>query len=581
MSDQEQPTGDTAPTPARRTTPAVLDRWDILLFALIGGLGGYALRLLGTTDELEGRLVMSLAVGILAACAGFLAAWARRAIPARLALSLGLTALLAIATWLVIGAAPAQSRELGLGFMQNFWLFPSLPLVGYLGLVFGLVAIDEGGPRWPYPAIFRTGLNVPIQLGLGLLAGGLICGFVFLWALALTAAGWGGLQAAFEDGWLWPVLGGSTTGIAVGLARSVDKLREAAEAIILIAARLGLPLLAVFSSLFAIAILIGGIDNLRAAGSPTGILLSLAILAKLIFNAVYRDGGETPRRIMRSFAWIAIAVLPIYASLAVYGISVRVLEYGFTPSRLIVLIVSSLVAAYTLLLLISLVGDVVRSGGKTRWMPLVSQLNTGFAGLWFVLLLALQSPLLSANQISVNDQLARLSDGRTEAEAFSYDALRFDMGAPGRRAIAELADITDHPEADYIRGRASAARDATERWTLRSTPPSSADPLPDALLEQMDALASIGSDETRTLLAAAITRRDAAQTLMCEIEADDTLTDAQKLTAQYELRQRMPHFVNDAVRIAGEFPDLADAPGMEDREHYTPSDWIPQLSECQ
>ncbi|WP_417493526.1 hypothetical protein [Maricaulis sp.] len=585
MNDQEASAGmpGTAPAATVRRATAALDRWDILLFALIGGLGGHALRLLATVDGLEGRLVTALAVGILAACASFLVTWARQAIPARLALSLGLTALLAIGTWLVIGAAPAETPDQNLGFMQNFWFFPSLPLIGYLGLVFGLVAIDEGGPRWRYPAIFRTGLNLPIQLGLGLLAGGLICGFVFLWALALSAAGWDGLKAAFEDGWLWPVLGGLMAGIAVGLARSVDKLREAAEAIILIAARLGLPLLAVFSSLFAVAILIGGIDNLRAAGSPTGILLSLAILAKLIFNAVYRDGAETPGRIMRSFAWIAIAALPVYASLAVYGISVRVLEYGFTPSRFVVLIVASLVAAYTLLLLISLAGDVLRPG-KTRWMPLVSRLNTGFAALWFVLLLALQSPLLNANQISVDDQMARLMDGRTEADTFSYAALRFDMGEPGRRAITGLAEITDHPQADYIRGHAGAARDAATRWSLRSAVPTPDDPVPDALLGEMDALTSIGQEEARALLAAAIARLDAAQALMCGIEADDTLSDAQKLSAQYELQQRVPHLVSDAVRIAENFPELGDVPALRDRVDYaayTPADWAPELSECE
>tara|TARA_R110000868_G_scaffold162329_12_gene393481 strand:- start:1526 stop:1873 length:348 start_codon:yes stop_codon:yes gene_type:complete len=115
MSDQEQPTGtlDTdatgtgtantgttaaSPIAPQGPAPAALDRWDIFLFAIIGGLGGHALRLLTTIESLEGRLATSLAVGILAACAGFLATWARRDMPARLALNLGLTALLAIGT---------------------------------------------------------------------------------------------------------------------------------------------------------------------------------------------------------------------------------------------------------------------------------------------------------------------------------------------------------------------------------------------------------------------------------------------------------------------------------------------------
>lgn len=578
------------PSSTDQTPPAApLDRWDLALLALVGGLCGYVFYwLIQNHESIDDRLTGALGVYLVVGAASFAVCWAREAMPARLVLILCITALTGIVTWLITGGSPDET-----GMVQDqtagFWFFPSLPLVMFLGLVFGLVAIGQNRARWPYPAIFRTGLNLPIQWGFGLAAAGLLTGFVYLWALALSAAGWDGLNQAFEAGWLASPLAGTIAGLAIGLARSVNKLREAAEAIILIAAKLALPILAVFSVAFASAILIGGIDNLQAAGSPTAILLSLAILAKLIFNAVYRDGSERPGRIMRSFAWIALATLPVYASLAVHGILLRVTEYGFSPSRVIVLIVAGLVAAYTLLLLLSLAGDILRPA-RQGWMPLVSRLNTGFAGLWFVLLLALQSPLLSPNSISAADQVARLMDGRTEAEDFDYRTLRFNMGAPGRRAIGQLTELTDHPEAELISARAEEMRDMISPWVpAQSQTPTATgqrepyrepyEAAPAQWLDRIDQLQSIGVDEARALLEVATLRRDAAQALMCEIRASDTLSAGQKVAAERALQTRVSHFLANANLIASGFPELADDPALL-QPSMASGHWTPDARLC-
>jgi hypothetical protein len=568
--------------------PASLDRWDMLLLALIGGLCGYGFyALIEFNESIDDRLTAPLFVWVITGAASISVSWARSAMPARLGLALGLMALIGLVTWLITGDSAAMAD--GPGFTMRFWFFPSIALVTFLGLVFGLVSIEQGRARWPYPAIFRTGLNLPIQWGFGLAAAGLLTGFVYLWALALSAAGWDGLNQAFKAGWLASPLAGTIAGLAIGLARSVNKLREAAEAIILIAAKLALPILAVFSVAFAAAILIGGIDNLQAAGSPTAILLSLAILAKLIFNAVYRDGSERPGRIMRSFAWIALATLPVYASLAVHGILLRVTEYGFSPSRVIVLIVAGLVAAYTLLLLLSLAGDILRPA-RQGWMPLVSRLNTGFAGLWFVLLLALQSPLLSPNSISAADQVARLMDGRTQAEDFDYRTLRFNMGAPGRRAIGQLTELTDHPEAELISARAEEMRDMISPWVpAQSQTPTATgqrepyrepyEAAPAQWLDRIDQLQSIGVDEARALLEVATLRRDAAQALMCEIRASDTLSAGQKVAAERALQTRVSHFLANANLIASGFPELADDPALL-QPSMASGHWTPDARLC-
>ena len=545
-----------------------LERFDLIVLTIAGALAGTILYQLGQAEFDDTRLLALIGSTTFAAIASFMVLWSRDRMISRLAMTAAMAVLIGGITWLVAGNI-VEGEGANNGFTAVFWVFPSVPLIGFLGMVFARVWLEEGLPLFAYPHIFRAGLNLPLQWGVGALLGGAVTLFVFLWAFAFEAAGWNGLKLAFEDGWIVLPLSGGITALATGLARSITRMRSALEAIILIAANIALPLLAVFSSLFAIAVLIGGMESLKAAGSPTAILLSLAIAAMLIFNGVYRDGSTTPGPVMRSFVWVTLATLPVYASLATYGIFIRVLEYGFTPSRFVVLIVTGLVALYTLLLLVSLIGDILRRNSPI-WMPLVARLNTGFSALWLILLISFQLPFLSPDSYSASDQMARLIDGRTPHDKFDYSALRFDMGQPGRETINTLAELTEHPQAEQISASATQMRDRTSPWV--TAPVATAEPDIDTafsreFLERLEEINLIGQDAAWASYLAAGERLDSAQALLCELQGRDDLTDAEKRWAEARLASDVQQDYSSAAQALSRYPELTGLDRQADADN--------------
>lgn len=64
--------------------------------------------------------------------------------------------------------------------------------------------------------------------------------------------------------------------------------------------------------------------------------------------------------------------------------------------------------------------------------------NPALALLFCVLLVLINTPLLNPVQLSVDDQVRRLLDGRTKAEAFDAHYLRFGLEKAGEEAYAQL-----------------------------------------------------------------------------------------------------------------------------------------------
>jgi hypothetical protein len=580
-------TNDTSKSPSPDTTAPAEDvhlpseqlkRLDLIIMAIAGVLAGTILYTLGQIEAGDARQIALLGSTTFAAIASFIILWSRERLPERLVIISSMAALIGGITWLISGTTLDDSSN---HFTFVFWVFPSIPLIGFLGMVFARVWLEGGSPAMAYPQIFRAGLNIPLQWGIGALLGGAVTLFVFLWAFAFEAAGWTGLKLAFDDGWIVLPLAGAITALATGLARALTRMRSALESIILIGAKIALPLLAVFSALFAIAVIIGGMESLKAAGSPTAILLSLAIAAKLIFNGVYRDGSRPPGPVMRSFVWITLGTLPVYALLAAHGIFIRVHEYGFTPSRFVVLTITGLIALYTILLLISLVGDILKRR-RADWMPLVARLNTGFAALWMVLLISFQLPFLSPDVYSANDQTARLLEGRTPHDKFDYAGLRFEMGAPGRDAINALAELTDHPDAEHIRAAAADMRDRTARWVTPPTEPVEPEIDNDFsrnVLTRIEAINRIGEAEARASYLAAIDRRDTAQTLLCELLARDDISPAERQWAQSRMASDISYELRQAEHMLRRYPALIDL--IPDEEATAVNRWNPNIRACE
>ncbi|MDQ7018388.1 MAG: DUF4153 domain-containing protein [Robiginitomaculum sp.] len=468
---------------------------EYLVLAIIGALCGAALWFIFGHDVITDLQKPTLAAFVLSLAIGFTLIWRLENTFVRFGFIL-LQALLITALtfqFIPIGIKPGANSFV-------FWMVVGAPLLVFLLSAFARASLRERRLFWPYKALWQSGAS--------LLADGLIAGGVGL-AAVLFVALWGAAFKAFDMDWTAKIvhspafllpLGGAAAALAGGLARSNEKLGEAVRSILLIGCRIGLPLAALFSLVFALGLLSGGVDSLEKVPlTPTGLLLALALISELIFNGVYQDGVRKPPNWLRGFSWVALAILPIYAVAAAMALWMRVDAYGLTPPRMIALIALTLTAAYTLLLLIGLVSEFFTKR-LSVWMPPVAKLNTAMALVWIATLVLMHTPFLDPVVVSAKNQEMRLINGKTPPEKFDYGFLYFELGRPGRAAIARLETQND----SQILAGINRAKAASDYWSYKFPIADKAQPGEDA---EQQALSQINA----LLAPTGMTMEDAAQ----------------------------------------------------------------------
>lgn len=453
----------TAPAPANADAATVSQKnqnpftgLDYLVLAIIGALSGIALKLALDEGFIVETLQAPLIAFIMTFAAGTTLLWRRQSLPARLILILAQAALLAFLTWLSItNTANANDAPL------VFWIGLGGPLLGFLLSAFARASLREHTLFWPYKALWQAGASILADAIIAVAVGLAAVAFVALWGAAFKSFGmtWAA-NITHSPSFLLP-LGGAAAALAGGLARNNIRLGEAVRSILLIGCRIGLPLAALFSLVFAIGILGGGVANLEKVPlTPTGLLLALALASELIFNGVYQDGHEKPPRWLRLSTWLALAILPIYTLSAAAALWMRVQTYGLTPPRTIALIALTLTAAYTVLLLAGLISEFFAKRLST-WMPPVAKLNTAMALVWIATLVLIHTPVLDPIALSARNQEARLISGKVSAADFDFGFLKFELGKPGQAALARLGAMDD-PAIQAGIERANAAKNYWE-----------------------------------------------------------------------------------------------------------------------
>jgi Family of unknown function (DUF6624)/Domain of unknown function (DUF4153) len=418
--------------------PQTITTLDYIVLAVIGTLGGLLIWSIGEGDLIAKGIKPQFAMLVLSITAGFTLLWRSEQIIRRLGFILALALLLSGLTWLTF----ANGKDVDEAPVF-FWVAIGAPLLGFLMSAFARASFRERALFWPYGALWRSGAS--------LLADGIIASAVGLAAIAFVAL-WGAAFKAFGMSWAADIahnaaflipLGGGAAALAGGLARSNTRLGEAVRSVLLIGCRVGLPLAALFSLVFAIGIIGGGADSLeKVPFTPAGLLLALALASELIFNGVYQDGTQKPPRWLRLFSWVALAILPIYTLAAAAALWMRVDSYGLTPPRMIALIALTLTAAYTVLLLLGLLSELFSKRFST-WMPPVAKLNTLMALVWIATLILMHTPLLDPVSVSARNQASRLLANKALAETFDFGFLQFKLGEPGKQALERLAQSAD------------------------------------------------------------------------------------------------------------------------------------------
>ncbi|NWG72351.1 MAG: DUF4153 domain-containing protein [Parvularculaceae bacterium] len=350
-----------------------------------------------------------------------------------------------------------------------FWLLMGLPLSGYLMATLAKAMLRGKTPP-DYSDVFFHGLTQPI-----ISAG---AGFIALLAVVLLFA-WSGLLKAlevdffhklFQEPWfLLPFIGG-VGGLAIALMRGLQATLGGFRFLLLLLARILMPITAAFSLTFLAVLALKGSEPIFAAPYPSAVMLGLAFGSMLIFNGVYQNGaGEPPAAWLRLSTILALLAFPVYAGLAAQAFWLRIEDYGLTPPRIIGLAMTGLAALYSVVALAGLVSE-INWGGK-RWMPPVAPLNTLMAVIWVVVLCGLASPLINQWDLSARSQERRLAEGKVSAAAFDYGYLRFRLGAHGEAALDRLFALDGHAEAATIQAGVARARAASDYWEYKNPLP--------------------------------------------------------------------------------------------------------------
>ena len=277
---------------------------------------------------------------------------------------------------------------------------------------------------------------------------------LMLWGQLFKVIGIEFFMELFTEDWFAiPVL---TVAFGMGvilfrrLTRVIDNITQLLHWLI----KLLLPLVVAVALVFLAALPVTGLAPLWDTGSGTALLLWLLALTLFFVNAVYQDGREAdpyPAFLHRAI-YLGLCATPIVAALALYGLVLRLQQYGWTVERCWGFVTWLILALFS----VGYVLGIVRR--RDEWTVDLARVNTGMGLVVLAVMVLANSPLLDFRKISLGSQLARVETGAIELEDFDFWYARTHLARPGYLAMEAMkADIGDS-DPDLLAAIANPAR---------------------------------------------------------------------------------------------------------------------------
>ena len=196
-----------------------------------------------------------------------------------------------------------------------------------------------------------------------------------------------------------------------------------------------LPPFSVLSVVFVVSLPFSGMKTLWDTGQASFLMLLLQFATLLLANAAWLDGTRTSfsNKGVEVCAKLSLLCLPIYTTLCLYSLGLRVQQYGWSVDRIhaafFVVIAGIWGLGYAGVVLLR------------QWPSSIGRINTAAALILAVIVAAMNSPLLDPYRLSANNQAERLLEGRTRPEDFDFLYLRFNLGRYGKYALSRLQDM--------------------------------------------------------------------------------------------------------------------------------------------
>lgn len=238
-----------------------------------------------------------------------------------------------------------------------------------------------------------------------------------------------------EDWFIFPVLG-FAFGLGVIIFRNltgvIDNISKLLHGLI----KLLLPLIVTVAVIFLAALPFVGLEVLWSTGSGTALLLWLLAIMLFFTNAVYQDGRETNpySPIIHRLIFSGLCVMPIVSVLSLYGLILRVNQYGWSVERCWAFVVWFILT----LIAVGYVMGIVRR--RAEWTIDLARVNTSMGLVVLSIMLLANSPVLDFRKISLWSQMNRVESGQIELNEFDFWYTRNHLARPGYLAMEEMKE---------------------------------------------------------------------------------------------------------------------------------------------
>lgn len=288
----------------------------------------------------------------------------------------------------------------------------------------------------PYRSLFEQAWNNAMVLPFAALFVGLCWGVLALWAGLFALLKVEFFAETFTQPAFICMATGLMAGLGVLMARGQPKALRMMLQLVLALFKLLLPLLALVMVLFVLFLPFTGLQPLWDTGHATVLLCYLLLCLVLGVNAVYQDGSAAQSPYPAPVQWLvqaAVVLMPVLALLAVWGLGLRVGQYGWTVQR----IGAAVVVGVLLLYSVGYAAAALRVDA-VRWLSGIARWNPGMSWLVMALLVLLHTPVLDPYRISAQHQRDRLAQGQAPVSLSALEQLRFGHGRHGVPALQFL-----------------------------------------------------------------------------------------------------------------------------------------------
>ncbi|MFC5736592.1 DUF4153 domain-containing protein [Sinirhodobacter huangdaonensis] len=424
-------------------------------FILLGTLAGLAFWLLSDLPlELrQSRAFLAVAVLSLSFFGGALAMLGE----------LGLRrALLSAAVIAVPLAGLSALKSLGftdVGQMLDSSHVPvALAVAGLLPVPFA-IAIGLGGRAgWSnYRVLFLESWNIVVRYAGAWLFVAVVWLVLWLLAALLDLVGIDALSVLLGRAPVVWILSGAVLGLALAVVTEMSDM--VSPYLLLRLLRLLLPLVLLVEIVFVAVLPLRGLAHLFGQFSVVGILISTALASiSLVTIAVDQDDEEAVHGPLLAWAGRGLALLlSVLAVLVIWGLVLRVREYGWTPVRVTGAALAAVIAGYAL----CYAGAVLSGRG---WMRRIRRANVAMALATLALAVLWLTPLISPEAISARAQLGRFAEGKIAVEQLPLWEMSHDWGLPGQRALASLRAQAAEPGQELLADWLAQLDRAENRW---------------------------------------------------------------------------------------------------------------------